>query len=170
MNTEFSKSKVAIVARGEELNWFNTMSGEQMAIRVHSKDVGGAFTIIEACVPPFIGPPLHYHEDREEIFEVLEGRFRFHCDGEEFEVAPGTSVVVPRNSVHGWVNLGPRAARLLFTFIPGGIDEFFPQIGQTPPEDWMDLGHQNDTWIVGDPLSVQAPLPNAAACSPKQND
>ena len=155
MSTEVNKSKVAIVGRGENLDWFNTMLGEQMAIRVHSKDVGGAFTIIEARVPPFVGPPLHYHADREEIFEVLEDRFRFHCAGEEFDVAPGTSVVIPRNSVHGWVNLGPEAARLLFTFVPGGIDEFFPQIGQTPPDGWTDLGRQYDGLIVGAPLSAQ---------------
>lgn len=154
MNTEFSKSKVAIVGRGEDLNWFDTMPGEQMTIRVHSRDVAGAFTIIEARVPPFVGPPLHYHEQREEIFEVLEGRFRFHCAGEEFEVGTGTSVVVPRNSVHGWVNLGPGYARLLFTFVPGDIDQFFPQIGQTPPEAWTDLASQHDTWIVGAPLSA----------------
>ncbi|MBE9180023.1 cupin domain-containing protein [Oculatella sp. LEGE 06141] len=170
MGTEFSKDKVAIVGGGENLNWFNTMLGEQMAIRVHSKDVGGAFAVIEARVPPFIGPPLHYHEEREEIFEVLEGRFRFHCAGEEFEVVPGTSVVVPRNSVHGWVNLGPGTARLLFTFVPGGIDEFFPQIGLTSPEGWTDLGRQNDVWIVGAPLSVQAVPPNATADPATQND
>jgi quercetin dioxygenase-like cupin family protein len=154
MNTELSKNKVAIVSRGEDLNWFDTMPGEQMAIRVHSKDVGGAFTILEVRVPPFSGPPLHYHKEREEIFEVIEGRFRFHCAGEEFEAEPGTSVVVPRNSVHGWVNLGPGVARMLFLFVPGDIDEFFPQIGQTPPEGWTDLASQHDTWIVGAPLSI----------------
>lgn len=155
MSTEFSQSKAAIVGRSEDLNWFDTLPGEQMAIRVHSRRVGGAFTIIEARVPPFVGPPLHYHENREEIFEVLEGRFRFHCEGKEFEVAPGTSVVIPRNSVHGWVNLGPGVARLLFTFMPGGIDEFFPKISQTPPEGWTDLACQYDTWIVGVSLSTK---------------
>lgn len=154
MNTELGKSRVAIVSRGEDLNWFDTTPGEQMAIRVHSRDVGGAFTIIEARVPPLSGPPLHYHKDREEIFEVLEGKFRFHCAGEEFEAGPGTSVVIPRNSVHGWVNLGSGYARLLFTFVPGEIDDFFPKIGQTPPEGWTDLADQYDTWIVGAPLSI----------------
>lgn len=154
MSNQFNQSQVAIVGHSENLDWFDTMPDEQMAIRVHSKDVGGAFTIIEVDVPPFSGPPLHYHEDREEIFEVLEGRFRFHCAGEEFEVGPGTSIVVPRNTVHGWVNLGPGRARLLGTYVPGGIDEFFPQIGQTPPEGWTDLARQHDTWIVGAPLSV----------------
>ena len=154
MNTELSKNKVAIVSRGEDLNWFDTMPGEQMAIHVHSKDVGGAFTILEVRTPPFSGPPLHYHKDREEIFEVIEGRFRFHCAGEEFEAGPGTSVVVPRNSVHGWVNLGPGVARMLFLFVPGDIEEFFPKIGQTPPEGWTNLASQHDTWIVGAPLSI----------------
>ena len=112
------------------------MPGEQMAFRLHSRDVGGAFTIIEARVPPFIGPPLHFHKEREEIFEVLEGRFRFHCEGEEFEVTPGTTVIVPRNAVHGWVNLGPGPARLIFTYVPGGIDEFFPQISRTRGKRW----------------------------------
>ncbi|MBW4459083.1 MAG: hypothetical protein KME47_02405 [Nodosilinea sp. WJT8-NPBG4] len=79
MSTQSNQSNAAIVGRSETLDWFDTMLDEQMAIRVHSKDVSGAFTIIEVDVPPFSGPPLHYHEDREEIFEVLEGRFRFHC-------------------------------------------------------------------------------------------
>ncbi|MBE9157041.1 cupin domain-containing protein [Nodosilinea sp. LEGE 06152] len=163
MSTQFSQSNAASVRRSENLDWFDTVPGERMAIRVHSKNVGGAFTILEVRVPPFMGPPLHYHQDREEIFEVLEGRFRFHCEGEEFEVGPGTSVVVPRSSVHGWINLGPGTARMLFTFVPGGIDDFFPLIGQTPPEGWTDLARQHDTWIVGAPLAVQAPFANAAA-------
>jgi Cupin domain len=86
---------------------------------------------------------------------VLEGRFRFHCAGEEFDVAPGTTVVVPRRAVHGWVNLGPGPARLLFTFVPGGIDDFFPEIGRTPADGWPDLGRQYDIWIVEAPLVVK---------------
>jgi mannose-6-phosphate isomerase-like protein (cupin superfamily) len=146
MSTASNRGRVAIVGRSEHLNWFDTMAGEQMAVRLHSRDVGGAFTIIEARVPSFIGPPLHVHREREEIFEVLEGRFRFRCADEEFDVAPGTTVVVPRSAVHGWVNLGPGAARLLFTFVPGGIDEFFPQIGRTPPDGWPEPGSSMPPW------------------------
>jgi hypothetical protein len=56
--------------------------------------------------------------------------------------------------VHGWVNLGPEPARLLFTFVPGGIDDFFPLIGQTPPEEWHALGQRHDIWTVGAPMVV----------------
>jgi mannose-6-phosphate isomerase-like protein (cupin superfamily) len=121
-------------------------------LRVNGCDVAGAFTVIEAHVPPFIGSPLPYHKEREEIFEVLEGRFRFHCAGEEFEASLWTSVVIPRNSVHGWVNLGPGPTRLLYTFVPGGIDGFFPLIGQTSPDGLLELGQQHHTWSVRNPM------------------
>ncbi|MCW2660204.1 MAG: Cupin 2 conserved barrel domain protein [Mycobacterium sp.] len=65
-----------------------------------------------------------------------------------------TSVVIPRNNVRGWVNLGPGPARLLFTFVPGGIDELFPLIGQTSPDRWLELGQQHDTWSVGNPMDA----------------
>ena len=155
MSAASNKGKGAIVGRRENLTWFDTMAGEQKAVRLHSRDVGGAFTIIEARVPSFIGPPLHFHKEREEIFEVLDGGFRFHCADEEFDVAPGTTVVVPRYAVHGWLNLGPGRARLLFTFVPGGIDDFFPAIARTPPDRWSDLGRQHDIWVVGAPLVVK---------------
>jgi mannose-6-phosphate isomerase-like protein (cupin superfamily) len=153
----------AIVGRGQDIQWFDTMPGERMALRVHSRDVGGAFTILEARVPPLSGPPVHLHKDREEIFEVLEGRFRFQCAGEEFDVAPGTTVVVPRGVEHGWVNLGPGQARMLLTFVPGGIDDFFAEIGRTAPEDWPQLAKRHDTWIVGPPIDGKAEKPKRSA-------
>jgi hypothetical protein len=52
---------------GTDLAWFDTVPGEQMALWVHSDAVGGAFTLIEAHVPAYTGPPMHYYEDGEEI-------------------------------------------------------------------------------------------------------
>jgi quercetin dioxygenase-like cupin family protein len=154
MTTESTNSKgaTAVVGLAENLDWFDTLPGEQMAFRVNSGDVDGAFSVIEVNVPPFTGPPLHFHKEREEFFVVLDGRFRFHCEGEEFEAGPGTTVVVPRNSVHAFVNLGPESARMMFSFVPGDIDEFFPLLGRTPAEDWTELGRKYDVWIVGDPM------------------
>jgi hypothetical protein len=76
MNANTGSIQRAIVGRGWDMEWFDTMPGERMALRVHSREVGGAFTIVEARVPPLSGPPVHLHKDREEIFEVLDGEFR----------------------------------------------------------------------------------------------
>ncbi|MET3849346.1 cupin domain-containing protein [Paenibacillus sp. OAE614] len=143
------------VTFAKDLEWFDTMPGEQMAIRIHSNQVGGAITVVEARVPALIGPPKHIHKEREEIFEILEGTFRFQCGEDEFEATPGTSVVVPRGLPHAWANVGPEIGRILFTFAPGGIDDFFREIGLHSLEEIVGLAEQNDTLIIGPPLFQQ---------------
>jgi quercetin dioxygenase-like cupin family protein len=163
MDPSSSNDSGAVVGRAEDLAWFDTMTGEPMALRVQRVDVGGAYTIVEADVAAFTGPPLHYHQEREEIVEVLDGRFRFHGAGDEFEAGPGASVVIPANSVHGWVNLGAGPARLLVTFVPGRIDDLFPLIGQTRPDRWLELGREHDICTVGDPMVADQPSDGAVA-------
>ncbi|GMK49062.1 hypothetical protein PghCCS26_61920 [Paenibacillus glycanilyticus] len=34
-----------VVTHVKDLKWFDTMPGEQMAIRIHSSQVGGAITV-----------------------------------------------------------------------------------------------------------------------------
>jgi mannose-6-phosphate isomerase-like protein (cupin superfamily) len=145
----------AIVTGAEDLHWIEATPGDLMALRIHSRDVAGAFTVVEARVMPFSGPPLHVHHERDEIFEVLEGRFRFLCGEETFDIPAGTTVVVPRGVSHAWVNLGMRPARLLFSFVPGGIDGLFEEIGRTPPDQWAALAALHDTDIVGPPVIVE---------------
>ena len=67
--------------------WFDTMPGEQMAIRINSGDVGRASRSLK-CTFRQSRPPLHYHKQRKEIFEALDERFVSLC-GEEFEAGPG---------------------------------------------------------------------------------
>ena len=47
---------------------------------------------------------LHHHPHVQSTY-VRSGRFRFHRDGEEFEVAAGDSFVIPSNATHGCVCL-----------------------------------------------------------------
>jgi quercetin dioxygenase-like cupin family protein len=143
-----------VISDADGLRWFETTPGDLMALRVHSRDVAGAFTIVEARVLPLSGPPMHIHRERDEIFEVLEGRFRFSCAGDVFDLSAGTTIVVPRGVPHAWVNLGRRPARLLFSFVPGGIDELFEKIAKTPPDQCAALAALHDTWITGPPLVI----------------
>lgn len=142
----------AAVTMAQDLQWFNTMPGEKMAIRINSRLLSGSVSIVEAHVPVSSGPPAHYHKERDEIFEILEGTFRFRVGEEEFEVTKGTSIVVPRGIRHTWANVGPGDGRILMIFTPGGIDDFFAEIGRTPPERWQELSESYDTWIYGPPL------------------
>ena len=58
---------------------------------------------------------LHNHPHVQSTF-VKTGRFRFHMDGEEFEVGPGDGFVIPSNAVHGCTCL--EAGELIDCFTP----------------------------------------------------
>ena len=58
---------------------------------------------------------LHDHPHIQSTY-VREGRFRFSVDGEEFEVGPGDSFVIPSGARHGCVCIEP--GELIDTFTP----------------------------------------------------
>jgi hypothetical protein len=65
----------------------------------------------------------------------------------------------------GSEELGPGPARLLLTFVPGRIDDFFPEIGRTSLENWPELAQRHDTWIVGPPIDVKGDHRSLSASS-----
>ncbi|MFD1696135.1 cupin domain-containing protein [Roseibium aestuarii] len=58
---------------------------------------------------------LHDHPHIQSTY-VESGRFRFSLGGEEFEIGPGDSFVIPSGVRHGCVCLEP--GRLIDTFTP----------------------------------------------------
>src|SRR5260370_37058990 len=88
--------------------------------------------MVEHRSAPNAAPPLHLHRNEDEIFEILEGQFRFWLDGEIVEASPGTIIVAPRNGTHTWKNVGEIPGRMPVTFIPGGIDGLFVWHGGFP--------------------------------------
>lgn len=58
---------------------------------------------------------LHSHPHVQSTY-VERGRFHFSIDGEEFEVAPGDSFIIPPGAEHGCVCL--EAGRLIDCFTP----------------------------------------------------
>lgn len=63
-------------------------------------------TIKLSVIPPGLAShPPHVH-DNDEFFFVLEGRARFHLDGDEVEVGPYTSLYCPPDVPHGISNAG----------------------------------------------------------------
>lgn len=58
---------------------------------------------------------LHNHPHIQSTY-VESGKFRFSISGEEFEVGPGDSFVIPSDAVHGCVCLEP--GTLIDTFTP----------------------------------------------------
>ena len=110
----------------------------QVIIKVPSAASGGSVGIAEMLVPPGEGPPMHIHRREEEAFHVLEGHFRFWCDGRSWDGREGATVLLPRDLPHTFQNVGDAPGRLLAAVTPGGFERFFERCherGLRVPED-----------------------------------
>ena len=62
--------------------------------------------------------PLHRHEDHVDAFYVLEGEVEFAVEDGVVTAGPGTLVVAPRGTLHGFGTRGPGRARMLNLHAP----------------------------------------------------
>jgi quercetin dioxygenase-like cupin family protein len=111
--------------------------GEKQIVHATAEETGGAMGIFEGFVAPGHGVHWHTHTREDEVFRVIEGRFRFWCGDHSEEGGPGTTIVGPRNIPHRWVNVGESEGRLLFVVTPGGFERFFSEVAgltQISPE------------------------------------
>jgi quercetin dioxygenase-like cupin family protein len=107
--------------------------GEEVIVKISSRDTGGAFTVIEGSTRPRYGPPLHVHRNQDETFYVVEGEYRFEVDGQEIYATAGATVFAPRGSRHTFQNVGAGTGRIVSTVVPGGLDVFFEDLEAVAP-------------------------------------
>lgn len=72
----------------------------------------------------------HSHRVNEEILFFFEGQGHVLVDGTRHEVGPGTTVYVGPLVAHEIVNDGPSDLKMMWTLLPGGLEEFFQAIGR----------------------------------------
>jgi quercetin dioxygenase-like cupin family protein len=72
----------------------------------------------------------HTHPDNEEIIHIVEGRGIARIDGVEHAMATGTTVYVGRGVKHHFLNPNDQPMTFLWLMLPGGLDQFFSQIGR----------------------------------------
>jgi len=102
--------------------------GEEVLVKVAGTDSNNEMAFFHLVAPPMSGPPLHLQTREDELFYVLEGELVFQI-GERRNVAQtGTTVFVPRGTVHTYQNFGECSARLLIVVSPAGLDRFFQEL------------------------------------------
>ena len=123
---------------------------------------GGQCCVFECPIPPGEGPPLHRHEREDEMFYVINGRFKISIDGKELIAEAGSFACAPRGSVHAFKNIGATTGLLHVSCTPAGLEVPFrairdpePGSGRAPinPEQVVaELGKHGITF-VGPPLT-----------------
>jgi mannose-6-phosphate isomerase-like protein (cupin superfamily) len=129
---EFAGSDPIIVPAGEG-KVFNVF-GETITCKLYSEDTAEAFTMYEVETPPNGGAPLHQHLKEDETCFVLEGEYEVHCGNRRFKVAPRVVFLLPRDVPHTFRNVGKTAGRMLVISAPGGVEKFYEELSQAPPE------------------------------------
>ena len=61
-------------------------------------------------------PNMHPHGD--ELFFILKGEAVAHCDGQDYPLQAGDSILVPRGKTHVIRNVGPGRLYALCTMVP----------------------------------------------------
>ena len=99
--------------------------GDTVQMKLSAEATGGLLSLGLLTPPPRGGPPLHRHTREEELFIVIEGRFRFVSDGVESEAGPGSVVFLPRNTVHAFQVISETPGKAWVHVYPGGFETFF---------------------------------------------
>ena len=128
---------------------FTFASGNRVEVKVGERQSDGRLTFIEGTHMPHTGPPLHVHDDVDEIFYVLEGTYAITCGERVFDADPGTLVFVTRGTSHKY-QPGSGGGRMLLVYAPGGFEGYFEERqrdearhgGSLPPDQLDSLGRK----------------------------
>jgi mannose-6-phosphate isomerase-like protein (cupin superfamily) len=74
-------------------------------------------SLAEATLAPGQATERHYHAASEELYAVLEGGGRMEVDGDEREIGPGDTVLIPPGAWHR-LEAGADGARFLCCCAP----------------------------------------------------
>lgn len=135
--------------------------GGDVRFVVRGEDSGGALTALDIRVPPGEGPPLHRHTREDETVYVTDGEFRWKLGDELRSTGPGSFVFIPRNLPHCFQNVGDSQGRMLITFAPAGMEEFFDALADLTEFDleaWRAAGAERGMELLGPPLADSDPI------------
>lgn len=85
----------------------------------------GTQTVAAQC---FIREHTHAHND--EVIHMLDGKGIARLDGVEYPIEKGSTVFIGRNRKHHFINRSDEPFTFLWLMMPGGLDDFFEQIGR----------------------------------------
>jgi mannose-6-phosphate isomerase-like protein (cupin superfamily) len=144
---------------GEAL-WF---LGNLVTVKATGAETRGRLSVVEFVNPPGFAPPLHRHQDEDEMFFVLSGRAEFRCGADVLTAGPGDFVLLPVGLPHTFVVGSDEPLRTLQITTPAGFENFAAAAGEPaqqhrlPPPGPVDpaaLGHaaaQHGVEILGPP-------------------
>lgn len=98
--------------------WF---INSRVEIALSQADNADGISVLKHRVPPGDAPPLHVHQEEDEIFIILEGEMRFSVGGKTLVGRAGETLYAPGGVPHGYRVTSPEGARF-HTITRGGFE------------------------------------------------
>ena len=100
--------------------------------------------------PPRLIAPLHLHHRDDEAWYVLEGRLIVRVGDDEVECAPGSAVMVPRDTPHTYWNPDPTPVRYLLVMTPNiyGLIQDIHQMSDRSHPALQELFRKHDSELL----------------------
>ena len=90
---------------------------------------GGAYYLFEFELDPESGNRLHVHRYEDEVVYVLEGAIQIRLGNEILQTVAGGVAHLPKSIPHALYNPLKTPSRYLTIAIPGGMENFFDELG-----------------------------------------
>jgi quercetin dioxygenase-like cupin family protein len=131
-STGVGSTPIVLGAEEGEALWFNN---DLLTIKAAAAETGGELLVVEETARRGKVTPLHTHPAQQETFYVLEGEARFHLDGDDRDMGPGSFVSVPPEVPHAYL-VTSEIARCLIVVTPHAeaMESFFRAAGEPAPE------------------------------------
>lgn len=105
--------------------------GEHVTFKALAADTAGGYTLFELRTAPGVGSAPHRQHHEDEALFVLEGTYSALIADERVERGAGSSVFLPRGTIHALTNSGTSVARMLIMVMPGlNHERFLTEIGE----------------------------------------
>lgn len=131
-NTLPDTDKPYVLARdeGEHRHFLNHLATTKVP-------TGGSMTATEFVQPKGFGPPLHVHEDEDELMIILSGTIACRSGDDEFIAGPGSTVWLPHGVPHTFQVLSDEARCTVVTASAAGqpvFERFVSELGTLADE------------------------------------
>lgn len=120
---------VVVKPRESRLGAPQRVFGDEVSIKLSSKDTGGLMVCCEIVKEPGADSPARVHRYEDAWCYVLEGNFAFEVGASRIDAGPGLSIFIPRDVPYRYCNTGEGTGRLLLIAVPGGLDRFYSDAG-----------------------------------------
>jgi quercetin dioxygenase-like cupin family protein len=110
----------------QQLEW---LDGGTLALLLDGKATDGQLMMGRFDVSKGEAPPFHKHLNEDEVFMLIKGTALVWFDEQEYELAEGGVVYLPRGIPHGY-RITSANADLLMLNTPAGIEGMFRETGR----------------------------------------